>query len=339
MLEMEETRLKKLHKGTVVHSDNSSSSTALVSTHSEGKPGNQQRNQSRNNRGNKRGGRGRGRYNNNYNRQPYNNLGIPMPLWLGQYNWQNGSQAPWMTYPTPAYNPRAITPQHSNNQQEAHYVDHRQPITDFASAFNTMTLQEPSQNWYMDSWASSHLASSSCMLHSVLNLNTGNAVVVGNSSSIPIKQTGSSFIPSPTRPLKLQNVLVAPKIVKNLVFVRRFTTDNWCIVEFDPFVFSVKDLQTKKTILRSDSSGDLYPVPPSLKSSHQHSVFVAETLRSVISSNSLVCNKESLPFCNACQLGKHLKQHFFTSGNKSLHPFDLIHSDLWTSHVPSLSIK
>lgn len=42
MLEMEKTRLKKLHKGTVVHSDNSSSSTALVSTHSEGKPGNQQ---------------------------------------------------------------------------------------------------------------------------------------------------------------------------------------------------------------------------------------------------------------------------------------------------------
>ncbi|XP_013614008.1 PREDICTED: uncharacterized protein LOC106320187 [Brassica oleracea var. oleracea] len=167
-----------------------------------------------------------------------------MPFWLGQYNWQNGPQTPWMTYPTPAYNPRAITPQHSNNQQEAHYVDHRQPITDFASAFNTMTLQEPSQNWYMDSWASSHLASSSCMLHSVLNLNTGNAVVVGNSSSIPIKQTGSSFIPSPTRPLKLQN-----------------------------------DLQTKKTILRSDSSGDLYPVPPSLKTSHQHSVFVAETLR------------------------------------------------------------
>ncbi|GKA36305.1 ribonuclease H-like domain-containing protein [Tanacetum coccineum] len=42
-------------------------------------------------------------------------------------------------------------------------------------------------------------------------------------------------------------------------------TDNNCIVEFDAFGFSVKDFLTRHTLLRCDSSGDLYPVTsPSL---------------------------------------------------------------------------
>lgn len=129
-----------------------------------------------------------------------------------------------------------------------------------------MTLSE--QNWYMDSGATSHLASSAGNLYYVTKLNTGNSVVVGNGSSIPIQSSGNSLIPSKTHPLKLTNVLVAPDIVKNLISVCQFTNDNWCSIEFDPFGFSVKDLQSRKTILRSDSSDDLYYVPLSLKPHH-----------------------------------------------------------------------
>ena len=42
-------------------------------------------------------------------------------------------------------------------------------------------------------------------------------------------------------PLSPTNVLHAPKIIKNLISVRKFTIDNSVIVEFDPFGFSVKD--------------------------------------------------------------------------------------------------
>ncbi|XP_066374614.1 DNA-directed RNA polymerase II subunit rpb1-like [Miscanthus floridulus] len=41
--------------------------------------------------------------------------------------------------------------------------------------------------------------------------------------------------------------------------VRRFTTDNNCSIEFDPFDLSVKDLQTRSVIARCNSTGDLYP--------------------------------------------------------------------------------
>ena len=103
--------------------------------------------------------------------------------------------------------------------------------------------------------------------------------------------------------------------------------------------------------LRSDSSGDLYSVP-SVLSTHQHSAFVTETptlwhkrlvhvnndsLKSLISSSSFSCNKYSIQFCNACQLGKQIKLPFSKSNNSTSLPFEIIHSDLWTSPLPSLS--
>lgn len=312
MLEMEETRLKKPHKGTASHSDHSSSSTALVSTVSDNSKNTTQRNQTRNTRGNRRGYRGRGRYH-NYHQRPNYNWGMQQS-WPGQTpNWQQQQQ--WPQPPYNGYQQRPYAPRGPQQfPHEAHLADQYQPTRDFAEAFNTMTLAEPSPNWYMDSAASSHMASTSGNLHSVVKLNTGNSVVVGNGSTIPIHFSGKSHITSNSRPLALNKVLIAPKLIKNPISVRRFTTDNLCSVEFDPFGFSVKDLQTRKTLLRSDSSGELYPVPPSLQNSQLHSAFVCnspdlwhkrlahannETLKSVLSSFQL-CNKDSLPFCNAC---------------------------------------
>lgn len=60
-------------------------------------------------------------------------------------------------------------------------------------------------------------------------------------------------------------------------------------------------------------------------------------MKSLISSSIFSCNKDSLQFCNACQLGKHLKLPFSKSNNTTLLPFDIIHFDLWTSPLPILS--
>lgn len=232
------------------------------------------------------------------------------------------------------------------NFQQAHVVESYQPTTDYAQGFNSMTLGDPSvADWYMDSGATSHLASSSGTLNSVFNLNTGCSVIVGNNSKIPITASGSSLLPSNSRPLSLKSVLVTPNIIKNLVSVRRFTKDNFCSVEFDPYGFSVKDLNTKKVLLRSESDGDLYPVSNCLnKSARNPSAFLTtspslwhrrlghtnnETLKSLISSNSLLCNKDSLPLiCKACQLGKHNKLPFSRSTTIVSRPFELVHSDV-----------
>jgi hypothetical protein len=61
-------------------------------------------------------------------------------------------------------------------------------------------------------------------------------------------------------------MLHVPKLVRNLLSVRKFTRDNFCSIEFDPFGFSVKDLQMKTVIFHCNSSGDLYTMPPPTKS-------------------------------------------------------------------------
>ena len=133
--------------------------------------------------------------------------------------------------------------------------------TDFAYAFNTMTLTDPADHqWYMDSVATSHLSNSAGNLKSTFNLDTGHTVTVANGGRIPIQKSGSFSFPSSSCNLNLSYVLVTPSIIKNLFYVRKITRDNSCSIEFDPFGFSVKDLQTRETILRSDSTGDLYPV-------------------------------------------------------------------------------
>ncbi|GKE44280.1 hypothetical protein Tco_1471564, partial [Tanacetum coccineum] len=116
------------------------------------------------------------------------------------------------------------------------------------------------QQWYMDTRATSHLSSHTGNLHtSSLNRNF-HSIIVGNGSSIPVTHSGHVQIPNPYRPLHLRNVLVTPNIIKNLVSVRKFTTDNKCSIDFDPYGFTVQDYHTRQTLLRCDSMGDLYPL-------------------------------------------------------------------------------
>ncbi|CAL9221762.1 unnamed protein product, partial [Arabidopsis halleri] len=191
------------------------------------------------------------------------------------------------------------------------------------------------------------------MLQSNLKHSTSESVIVGNGSSIPVTTIGSTSVRSNTKPLLLNNVLVTPDIVKNLISVRKFTRDNWCSVDFDPFGFTVKDLQTRKALLRCDSSGDLYSLPSSFnKAPPISSALLASTpdlwhkrlghsnvfsLNSIIRSNPGLCNKGSLSSCEPCFLGKSIKLPFVPSLSSVSQPFEIIHSDLWTSPVLSLS--
>ncbi|GJR37024.1 ribonuclease H-like domain-containing protein [Tanacetum coccineum] len=123
-----------------------------------------------------------------------------------------------------------------------------------------LLMASPDQQWYMDIGATSHLSSHTGNLQtSSLNRNF-HSVIVGNESFIPVTHSGHLQIPNPYRPLHLKNVLVIPNIIKNLVSVRKFTTDNKCSIDFDPYGFTVRDYHTRQTLLRCDSTGDLYPL-------------------------------------------------------------------------------
>jgi hypothetical protein len=108
-----------------------------------------------------------------------------------------------------------------------------------------------------DSDATHHTTPSAGNISTLRPLASSNpsSIVVGNGSSLPITSIGDSILPGP---FYLNNILLASDMVQSLLFVRRFTTDNWCFMEFDPFGLSVKDLTTKNVIVRSNSIGPLY---------------------------------------------------------------------------------
>ncbi|GJY78729.1 ribonuclease H-like domain-containing protein [Tanacetum coccineum] len=135
---------------------------------------------------------------------------------------------------------------------------HASQATTFPQALHTMTPQDPS--WNMDTGASSHLTDNTGMLTSFSNSSIYPSIFVGNGNSIPVTHTGHSFLHTPHKPLHLNHILVTPHIIKNLIYVRKFTRDNDVSIEFDAYGFSIKDYQTQKLLLRCDSTGDLYPV-------------------------------------------------------------------------------
>lgn len=115
----------------------------------------------------------------------------------------------------------------------------------------------------MDTGATAHLHADSCTLTSVKNkcTNSNIYVLAGNGSRIPATKIAQSTLGlNPFCTFILKNVLIIPQIIKNLVSVQQFTRDNKCSIEFDEFGFSAKDFLTKHTLLRCDSTGDLYPV-------------------------------------------------------------------------------
>jgi hypothetical protein len=109
-----------------------------------------------------------------------------------------------------------------------------------AANFQTMTLQQPQQHeWYFDSGATHHMTSDAGILTSTPTSSFPPNIIVGNGHLLPVTTTGAAHLP---HDLHLNNVLVSPNLIKNLISVRQFTSDNNCYVEFDPFGCSVNVL-------------------------------------------------------------------------------------------------
>ena len=174
------------------------------------------------------------------------------------------------------------------------------------------------------------------------------SVTVGNGATLPITHIGSYSLTSTSIPLYLRKILIVPQIIKNLVSVRQFTTDNSCSVEFDPYGFSVKDLLTGIVILRCNSSGPLYPV---CQASHEAHVTTSpsdiwhrrlghpgsHTMSRLHQLQHIPYNKADSTLCHACQLGCHVRLPFSASTSRTTRPFELVHCDLWTSPILSVS--
>jgi hypothetical protein len=89
-----------------------------------------------------------------------------------------------------------------------------------------MALTPPAfTGWVADSGASNHTTSDAGNLTSVhppTSINPS-SIIVGNVSALSVTSIGDSALPGP---FYLNNVLVTPDIIQNLLSVRCFTTGN-----------------------------------------------------------------------------------------------------------------
>jgi len=178
------------------------------------------------------------------------------------------SAPPGYGYGAPSYHVAPQPPQ----QQHAWTPMHGGSFdtSSLARNFSTMTLSPPGTGeWYADSGAGSHMVNHAGILFTSHPPQSSHpsSIIVGNGNLLPITSVGSHSFSTTRRHLVLSNVLVSPNIIKNLISVRRFTIDNNCSIEFDPFGLSVKDLQTRSVIARCNNTGNLYPFFPPAPSS------------------------------------------------------------------------
>ena len=126
-----------------------------------------------------------------------------------------------------------------------------------AHSFSTMALTPPGgPEWVADSGATYYSTPNPGILSSVHPPSSlPSSIMVANGSCLPVTSVGAAGYHGSFR---LPDVLVAPSMVHNLFSIRRFTTDNSCSVEFDSSSLTVKDLASRRPLLRCDSTGPLY---------------------------------------------------------------------------------
>jgi hypothetical protein len=138
-----------------------------------------------------------------------------------------------------------------------------------------MMLQTPPSltKWVVDPGASNHttLDHGNISLFRSPHPTIPSSIVDGNRSILPVTSVRDTVLPGS---FYLNNVLVIPDIIKNLLSIHQFTTDNWCSMEFDPFDISVKDLATRNMITRCNSFGHctLFIFLPRVLLRHPHTM-------------------------------------------------------------------
>jgi hypothetical protein len=103
-------------------------------------------------------------------------------------------------------------------------------------------------NWYTDSAATDHIIGKLDKLTTKEKYNGINKIVAANGTGMDIH---------------VNNVLHVPSASKNLIYVHQFFTDNNASLEYFINCFLIKDLDTRKVLLRGQCRDGLYPIPRS----------------------------------------------------------------------------
>ena len=167
-------------------------------------------------------------------------------------------------------------------------------------------------------------------------------------SDMQVYHIGHSIVRTPNKNLHLNKILHVPETSKSLLSVHRFTRDNHVLIEFYPYFFLVKDLATRRTLLRGRCVGGLYPLISSSSSSSNKQAFAAIKpssskwhsrlghpssiiVKRVLSENKLPHSHEVSieSVCDPCQQAKSHQLPYPVSTSISTAPLQLVFSDVW----------
>jgi hypothetical protein len=221
------------------------------------------------------------------------------------------------------------------------------------------------QDWLVDSGANTHITADTSNINNPQPFDGTETVGVGNGAGLYVKGIGSSLVHckssnsfNPSQFL-LKDILHCPNASANLLSINKFCIDNNCWFALTGSNFFVKDNLTGAVLLQGPCENGMYPIPLHHTSLNKWKGFTAyqgvKTTGMVwhqrlghpsFSILQHLLKNQQLPLaglvdktkiCPSCQLGKSKQQPFFESSRISTGPLDLIHSDVWTSPVPSLS--
>ena len=140
-----------------------------------------------------------------------------------------------------------------------------------------------------------------------------------------------------------------PNFTSNMLSVKRVTTDLNCNVTFSPNDVKFQDTESSRVFGKGITKGDLYMLEEIKPLSDYHGSFCSLPDKNNDAlwharlghphSRALNLIFPDVTFknngCEACILGKHCKTVFATSNSVYEHYFDLVHSDVWTTHCMS----
>jgi hypothetical protein len=215
-----------------------------------------------------------------------------------------------------------------------------------SSAAMASTSSKVDADWYTDTGATNHITSDLDRLALRERYHGNDQVQVGNGSSLRIMHVGHSSINTAARPLVLRNTLHVPEITKHLLSVHKFSRDNDVFFEYHPWHFSIKDRQSRKSLLDGRCESGLYPIKAqdlpvlkhalatrSISYSQRHARLghpSTQVVWSILHLNKLSSSSVATSsVCDACQLAKSHQLPYASSVHHSSSPLELIFSDVW----------
>ncbi|PKU63353.1 Retrovirus-related Pol polyprotein from transposon TNT 1-94 [Dendrobium catenatum] len=198
--------------------------------------------------------------------------------------------------------------------------------------------------WFLNSGASSHLTADSNQLNSAEPYTGNSQVTIGNGRQLSISNTGNGLLPTPTGNLKLNHIHLVLNLSFNLMSVYQLTRDNVCTISFSSSGYQIKESRANRVLLQGSSHNGLYSIKPS-KAPPSLALFSAQSvpdlchnclghlhyrkLQMLTRLDPTICTSLHNKKCNTCNLAKSKRLPFTSSVFTTAITFELIHSDVW----------